>query len=276
MTTIQGDAEAVGVHRARRRVGRSFRDECLAELIKLRAQRHVVWVTLAAGLCGIVFSYMACTSDVAHWNRFPQQRSFIDPVAGMFSGLTLSQILISTVGAIMATMEYSSGMIRQSLVACPRRGVFLSAKLAAVTSYGFIAGAVLTVTSSAFGYVALGHGNTGLSVRLASVGLHMLAVSLYIAAVAALGASLGFLLRSGPGAIIALFALEFLLPQVLRQTTGAGEALSRIMPGTALRAFGSTVPWSGSPSTTEAVLVTVLWPLAVCAVSLMVLYRRDA
>ena len=58
------------------------------------------------------------------------------------SGLTFGQVVVAVLGALIITGEYSSGQIRSSLAAVPRRGQLLLAKAVVLAVVSFLLGSL--------------------------------------------------------------------------------------------------------------------------------------
>ena len=58
------------------------------------------------------------------------------------SGLTFGQVVVAVLGALIITGEYSSGQIRSSLAAVPKRGQLLVAKAVVLATVSFLLGSL--------------------------------------------------------------------------------------------------------------------------------------
>ena len=97
------------------------------KLISLRSTRWSlgVFVLLTIGLSAL---FAAVTS--AHWGHMsPHDRADRHPLDIALAGVNLSQLAIGVLGVLVITGEYSTGMIRASLTAVPKRLPVLWAKL---------------------------------------------------------------------------------------------------------------------------------------------------
>ena len=71
----------------------------------------------------------------ANWNAHPFQKVGFDATqTSLGAFFEIGQLIIAVLGAMVITSEYSTGMIRTSLTAQPRRGVVYAAKAIAFTS----------------------------------------------------------------------------------------------------------------------------------------------
>lgn len=121
-----------------------------AELTKLRTVRSTPW-TLAAFV--VVSAGLAYLLGLAL--REAERREDFDPLFATFLPLTIGQMALVVFGALAVTSEYSSGTIRASLAAVPRRGHFYLAKLAAVTAVGASASVVTVAVTFTVGRAPL-------------------------------------------------------------------------------------------------------------------------
>src|ERR1017187_712065 len=97
------------------------------EWLKLRSVRSTAWVMLvfAAGLIGLAILVLAHQ----HWATMSAaDRASFDPVNQGFAGLTIGQLAFGVLGVLMITSEFSSGLIRATFAAVPRRPLLLAAK----------------------------------------------------------------------------------------------------------------------------------------------------
>lgn len=109
----------------------------IAELTKLRTVRSTAW-TLASFLvvsAGLGYLLQLTLRDAERIEGY-------DPLFATFLPLTIGQMALVVFGALAVTSEYSSGTIRASLAAVPRRGRFYLAKLAAVAGVAAVASVV--------------------------------------------------------------------------------------------------------------------------------------
>src|SRR5579862_4541300 len=134
-----------------------------SEWIKLRSLRSTWWSLLATFLIIVVLGVLISALRAHHFNQNfgpPGAQAVIihnghrvvvgprfgdgpfDPVQVSLRGVYLAQLAIGVLGVLIITAEYSTGMIRSSLAATPRRVPVLIAK---ATVFGPLAFAVTTV-----------------------------------------------------------------------------------------------------------------------------------
>ena len=169
------------------------------------------------------------------------------------SGSTLAALSVGVLGALLGAGEYTTGMIRATLAAVPRR-------LPVLWSKSLVAGAAAFVAMTAGAFAAFALGSAVLNDKVGGVGLGddgvlraLFGAGLYLGLVAVLGVALGMLIRSSAGAIAILAGLLLivpglaaLLPDSIAETvtpylpSNAGSAVMALTP-----ADGTLGPWTG-------------------------------
>lgn len=177
-----------------------------SEWIKLRSLRSTVLtltasVVMIAGL-GVLFCVLQ-----------PANEHVGDPTSLSLDGVYLAQLAIGVLGVLLITGEYSTGFIRASMSAVPRRLPVLWAKLGV-----FALVALVTSTVAAFAAFLGGQAmltvnhHAGASLSDPGVLRAVFGAGLYLAAVGLMGMALGFIVRNTAGAISVLFGLLILVP----------------------------------------------------------------
>jgi ABC-2 type transport system permease protein len=177
--------------------------------------------------------------------------------ASLLGGAVLAQLTAAALGALVVTSEFRTGMIRTTLVACPRPLVVLAAKVTVV------AGVVLAVTLPA-AVAAFGIGRAMLDGDVYATGdpfPGLLGVVLAITALGVLGVAIGAVVRQSAGAMAVVVAVV-LLPGMVAPLLGGVE---RWVGGASLNGVLQKMTQS-SDATHEAVGSLGAWPsLAVVA-----------
>jgi len=102
-----------------------------AEWTKLRSVRSTRWSLLLLIVLTLGFTVLFTALFTAQWSKVnvAQQRQIVqDPVNTILgSGLQFGQLTVCVLGVLVMASEYSTGMIRSSLLAVPRRTPMLAA-----------------------------------------------------------------------------------------------------------------------------------------------------
>ncbi|WFE53274.1 ABC transporter permease [Micromonospora sp. WMMD1155] len=169
------------------------------------------------------------------------------------SGSVLAALSVGVLGALLGASEYTTGMIRATLTAVPRR-------LPVLWSKSLVAGSAAFVTMTAGAFAAFAAGSAVLNDKISGLRLGddgvlraLLGAGLYLGLVAVLGVALGMLVRSSAGAIAILAGLLLIVPSLAPLLPDSiSEAITPYLPsnaGGAVMALthgeGTLAPWAG-------------------------------
>ncbi|MYY06364.1 MULTISPECIES: ABC transporter permease [unclassified Streptomyces] len=243
-----------------------------SEWHKLRSLRSS-WITLgtAAALVlgiGIVMG-TTYTSDGGD--------SDVDTVVLVLYGSVLGTLCTVVLGILVTAGEYSSGMIRASLTAVPRRLPVLWAKAAVFTATVFTAMLATTLITFLVAQVFLGDTDQAASLNDPGVLRAVAGNAAGTTLLSLIALGLGALLRSVPGAIGAFIGGVMILPEVLTMLPyDAVETAVRYFPTQASGVLGSATPLPDAASPGAALLALTLWASATLVAAAVLLRRRDA
>lgn len=160
-----------------------FRQLARMEWIKLRSLRST-WLTLAIAVAASAGIALAIgSSSTTSGGMF---------VGNTLVGMLIGVLLIGVVGVLAMTSEYTSGTIRATFAAAPRRLRVLAAKAAVVGAVALITGEAAAFLSFFAGCMTLRHGITAPALSQPGV----------LRAIVLTGASLSLIGLFGLGAII--------------------------------------------------------------------------
>ncbi|MFF9079143.1 ABC transporter permease subunit [Streptomyces rubiginosohelvolus] len=237
------------------------------EWIKFRSVRSTVWTTVATAVLPVLGAVFVATTGSLQSD---------DTVLG--GSLTLSvvaQMLAAVVGALVMTGEYSSGTIRTTFAARPRRSSVLAAKAALVAGVMY----VLALASCALAYLVgdalLPEGRYAQGEPLPA--LFGIAASFAVAAV--LGLAVGTLVRHSAGAVTTVIGL-LLLPSLFGPLFGDAERwIAGLSPTAALEKLTQTSDAAadtvGSLGPWPSLLLVAAYTTALALGALVLLRRRD-
>jgi len=259
----------------------SMRDALHAEWTKARTLPGTGWLLLAAVALTVVVG-----AAVAAAVRCPSGHCAEDPAKISLTGIYLGQAVIAIVAVLAVSSEYSSGMIRVTLTAMPRRGTVLAAKAAVLTGPVLVAGAIAVLGSVLAGRLILpghgvgpAHGYPALSLASGPVLRAAIGSVLYLALIALLSLGIAAAVRDGAAAIGIVLGLLYLFP-ILGQAVGGGTAhrhLEQLAPMTAGLAIQATTGLRSLPISPWAGLgVLAGWAAAALLAGGLALRMRDA
>ena len=256
-----------------------FTDVARMEWVKLRTLRSTGWITviLAAGMLGLAVLVLAqYPSNWAHMTA--ADRASFDPTEVGFSGLALGQLVMAVLGVLVITSEFSSGLIRATLAATPRRGLVLAAKAAVLGAAGLVIGEVLAFAAFLAGQAVLRSPAPHATLGQPGVLRAVLLAGAYLCLMGLIGLGIGAIIRRTAGAIAAVVGVVFVLPLIFVVFPDAvRHAVEQFLPEligenslTAVKPVAHSLPpWA-------ALGVLALYAAATLIVGGWLLARRDA
>ncbi|GAA4588549.1 ABC transporter permease [Planotetraspora phitsanulokensis] len=251
-----------------------------SEWAKLWSLRST-WITLGLGLLFLIgigliaaAQYKSRISSGHHMDP-----DFADATAVSLSlfGTRFAQLALGVLGVLVTAGEYSTGMIRSTLAAVPRRLPVLWSKSAV---FGLVALVVSTagvfVTFLFAGGIVSG---TRAAMTLSDAGVvrSLLGAGLYLGLVAVIGTALGALLRSVAGGISVLVGALMLIPGLISLLPSAWQDnISPYLPSNAGESMFALHHDATTLSPTAGMLVFLAWTVLALAGAAWRLARTDA
>ncbi len=285
-----------------------------SEFTKIRSVRSTYWTIAALFVVSVGIATLVGFGITSQIHNQPWQAAGTDATQSILTPfLFLGQLIIAVIGAMVITSEYSTGMIRTSLTAMPRRGTVYLGKLIVITSctlivslvtsfLAFFAGS-LTLSGSGIGgslfhnvtipmgvnmspgkngpgsppnYQFVGH----LTITPAHVLTAIIGSALFVTVAALIAFGLGAIIRHTAGAITSAIGLLFVLSIIIQILPDTWRwDIMRFFPDAAGRVISVTLPGQQNPhlwSTWPQFLVTVIWMAVFVGVGGYLFRKRDA
>jgi len=231
-----------------------------AEWLKFRSVRSSAWMLLAAFAFSLLGTYLITASTHTEGGS-PGRPGDNDIVRDSLSGVWLGQILVAVLAVLVVTSEYSTGTIRATFAALPRRRVVLAAKTLVTGSIVLTAGLLIAAICFLLGQSILrGNGFDyagGYPHASLTDGPALRAVAgsgLYLAGLALLALGVAAIVRHTATAITVVLGLVFVPPIAAGMApSSVSEPLQKFSPMAGL-AVQETVdrsdnipidPWAG-------------------------------
>ena len=276
-TAPVGDARPLP---ARRRG--AFGGLLLAEWTKIRSVRSTVWTLLLFVVLTVGLTTGVTALVVNSWGKRGsgggEAAIIADPVGFILgAGIGLGQLTICVLGVLVITTEYSTGVIRASLLAVPRRIPMLIAKIV-------VFGALLIVLAEivAFGSFFLGslllHSKVPVSLSDPGVARAVVGAGIYLTVLGLFAVGIGALIRHTAGGIATVIGAVLVVPLITGFLPGSwGHHINGYLPEQAgsmiYQAHQSAkqvlTPWQGF-------WVFCAWTAVLLGVAGYLLVRRDA
>jgi ABC-2 type transport system permease protein len=253
-----------------------------AEWTKLRTIASTGWLLAAAAALTVAVSAAADAAAAR-----PSRGCAADPAKLSLTGVQAGQAIVAIIAVLAVSNEYSTGMIRVTLAAMPRRLAVLAAKAALIAGLVLAAAAVAAGASVLAGRLILpGHGFTEahgypalLSLGDGPVLRAACGSVLYLVLIALLSLGAATAVREPAVAIGLVLGLLYLFPVV---TSVIGNQhwqrhLEQIGPMTAGLTIQATVGLKSLPLTPwEGLGVLALWAAGALVVGALIFRFRDA
>lgn len=241
------------------------------KIVTLRSTAITLGITVVAAL---LISGLVANAALHH---SPDWYGGFDPTQQALTGLIAAALTGGVFGALLMTGEYSSGTIRTTLSASPRRPVLLGAKLGVTAACTVVFYEVLSFAAFFLGEAILSGGAPSASLSSPGAFRAVTLTGLFIALMALMSFGFGIIFRSTSAAIAAFVGVVFVFPLIMRGISHAGV---RYLPTNILiNSIMATVPQHDPyPPLSAAVglLLMAVYTAITIAVGAALFFRRDA
>lgn len=251
-----------------------------SEWTKIRSVRSTFWTLLSMFIVTVAFSALFCWGFASSYDQVSaSDRASFDATSFSLSGMLFGQLAIAVLGVMVISSEYSTGGIRSTFTAVPRRTRVLLAKAITFGVVALVAGTITSFVSFFVGQAFLSSEGLETTLGEPDVLRAVIGGGLYLAASGLFGFALGALVRSTAGGITLAVAGLIVLPLIAAAlpgswgdtieryfTSNAGNQITVVDVGPTANALG---PWTGY-------LVFTIWWLAILVIAAVLLQRRDA
>ena len=259
-----------------------FTDLLRSEWTKFRTLRSSWW-SLAAMLVvslGVSIAATAVFSANYHDNKLgaSDRLQFQNDTVGLFlqPGSSFGQLAVTVLGVLLIASEFSTGMIRATILASPRRTPVLAAKAAVLAAIVFVLAEVIAWISF---FVGSAIARKDVNVTLATPGSlrAVIGFGLVMALTALISLAIGALLRHTAGAIAAALGMNIVLPGLLGLFPGGlGERLQYAMPSRAGQLIMDRTEDVGTPYGQWTGLgIVIAWTVGLMVPAFWSIKKRD-
>jgi ABC-type transport system involved in multi-copper enzyme maturation permease subunit len=251
-----------------------------SEWIKVRTLRST-WITIAGiALALIGFGLIAAltaSGQVEGRSGGPGNFNTGDPVGTVLAGANFAVLIVAVLGAIVGAREYSTGMIRTTLAAVPRRLPVLWGKL--LTFVGILMPVVFSGVVIAFftGMQILDAGDAA-TVAWSDDGVTraVLGSAAYVVGIGVVGVALGVLLRTTAAAIGTVIGGILFVPTLATALLPESwDGVLKYLPSNAGQAFTTVAPDASLLSPGVGMAVFGGWVLLAVIGAALAMVRRD-
>jgi ABC-2 type transport system permease protein len=255
----------------------TYGDAVRSEWTKLRTVRATFWCLFIGAVLGVGLAALVSFLTARRYHSDPEVHLGWNPVTHSIRPLLIAQLVFAVFGVITVTSEYSTGMIRTSLAAVPKRIRMMSAKLLVFSALAFIAAEAIAFAAFSLAQMLI-HG------QAPSASLHqhlvlrvVIGAGLYLALLGLLGAAVGVLFRQAAAGIAVMVALMLVLPGILAALPSSwSQPIEKFWPTEAGQQVYELSRGSHALSAWVGFGWMALFTAIVIAAAFAVLQRRDA
>ena len=193
-----------------------FAEVLASEWTKLKSVRSTVWTLLVTAIVGVGLGAIVTSAQASRWSSrtLAAQASF-DPTRSSLAGLLFAQLAIGVLGVLVVSAEYSTGTIRSTFSAAPRRPLVLMAKLAVFSVVTLVVGEAVSFIAFFIGQSLLSGKTPTAALSDASVLRAVISGGLYLFALGLLALGLATIVRHTAAAISTFVGLLLILPIIV-------------------------------------------------------------
>ena len=258
--------------------GLSFAGLLRSEWIKLRTVRSTLWSYATVIVISVGMAALMAASLGVGGSQMPAdaQGAFVSQAATF--GVFFGQLVVAVLGVLAISGEYTTGMIRSSVTAAPRRLPMLAAKAVVLLVCTFLVGLVSTVASYLVASPILAGQGLSAGITDPDLFLPLLGGALYLALVSVFALGVGAILRSSAGGIAAALGILLLLPIALLMIPAewAADVMPYLVSNAGLGIFGLNAFGPPLAEVWQNLLVVLGWVAVSLVGAAVLLKRRDA
>ena len=245
-----------------------------SEWSKLASLRST-WITAA------IASLITIGISVLIMAQYSGMKGYADKAANYLTvGSSFGQIAVAVLGALLITGEYSSGQIRSSLAAVPRRGRLFAAKALVVAIFSALLGLVTVALTYLLSLPIMGDKAGSLS-NPEYLGFFW-GTAMAFAIIGLMAMSFGYILRSTAGSISLVVVLLFVLLIPLGLAASKWDwvrYITEVLPSSSAAAVADPYNLLATPTKLDYGVVIAsgyAWAIIPMIIAFFVFSKRDA
>ena len=203
-----------------------------SEWTKLTSVRSSVWTLVITAVAGVGIGAVVTSTQAAKFSaRSLAGQLAFDPTRSSLAGILFAQLAVGVLGVLVMSAEYSTGTIRATLSAVPRRPMVLVAKASLFAGVVFLVGEIVSVVAFVLGQHILSGKTPTASLSDPTVLRAVLSGGLYLTALGLLALGLATIIRHTAAAISTFVGLLFILPIIANVLPSSfANDVGRVLP----------------------------------------------
>lgn len=257
-----------------------FTDLLRSEWTKFRSLRSTWWSLGVMLVFSLGMSILLTSIFTAHYATLgpDDKASFNNDTVGLFlqPGAQLGELALTVLGVLLITSEFSTGMIKATVLAVPRRTPVLAAKATVLA-------AVVLVLSELIAWIcffvgsAIVHKHVDVTLSTPGSLRAVLGFGAVLAMSSLIALAIGTLVRNSAGAVSAALGLNLVVPILLSIIPGSlGRHLTYAMPQRAGQLIMDRTESGGTPySQWTGFGIVALWTVGLLVLAFWSIKKRD-
>jgi ABC-2 type transport system permease protein len=248
-----------------------------SEWTKLRSVRSTLWSLVITLVLIIGIGILVCVIFESRWPHLsPDDRARFHPLRVNLAGVNFAQLAIGVLGVLVITAEYSTGMIRATFSAVPKRLPVLWAKALVFAAVAFLISLPAVFIVFFAGQAILSGQHINIAISHPGVVRALFGAPLYLMVMGLFGLGLGAIIRSTAGGISALAGIVFVLPPIIGLFPASfSNSVDPYLPSNAGGAIWTINPDPNTLAPWAGFAVFCAYAAAAIAVGAILMVRRD-
>ena len=249
----------------------------LSEWTKLRSVRSTRWSLLVALLLIIGLGIIGCVIFEARWTHLsPEDRHRFHPLRTSLIGVNFAQLAVGVLGVLSITAEYSTGMIRSTFSAVPKRLPVLWGKALVFGAVAFVVSLPAVFIVFFIGQAILSGQHINIALSHPGVLRSLFGAALFLTVMGLFGLGLGAIVRNTAGGIAALAGIIFILPPIVGLLpSSTSDAITPYLPSSAGGAVWTINPDPNTLHPWVGLLLFAGYAALALLIAAVLLVRRD-
>ncbi|MEO8969051.1 MAG: ABC transporter permease [Solirubrobacteraceae bacterium] len=248
-----------------------------SEWTKLYSLRSTRYSLLATAVMTIGFGLVASAATVSRWaSTSAADKASFDPLSTSLLGVRFGVLAIGVLGVLLITGEYTTGMIRATMTAVPRRLPVLWGKTAAYAAVALAITVPAVMIAFFAGQAILSGQHIQIAFSHAGVVQAVLGAAGYLTLVGMFAMGLGAILRNTAAGIASFAGIMFVVPPLIGILPASiSDSVTPYLPSNAGEAMMTIGHHAHALSPGAGLAVFAGYVAVVIAVAGVLLVRRD-
>jgi hypothetical protein len=228
-------------------------------------------------LLTIGIGILACAVFASRWPHLSLgDRLRFHPLRVSLAGVNLAQLSIGVLGVLVISGEYTTGMIRSTFSAVPKRLPVLWAKASVFAAVTFAVSLPAVLIVFFAGQSILSSQHIQIAFSHPGVPRAVIGAALFLTVMGVFGLGIGAIVRNTAGSIVSLVGIMFVLPPILGLLPSSwSDAINPYLPSSAAGVLWTITPEGHTLSPWAGFALFCGYAAASLAIAAALMVRRD-